>query len=85
MSIELILSLEGRRRRGELCDKTGEVVDVITASESESEMSDKGGWVLVKGEGVVGVVVVREFDLETEGPRDEGLRDETIESRSFCE
>ena len=82
MSMELILSLEGRRRRGEMCDKTGEVVDVITASESESEMSDKGGWVLVKGEGVV---VVREFDLEREGPRDEGLRDETIESRSFCE
>ena len=58
--------------------KAGEDI-VLTASVSESEMSDKGMEILEscwKGEGVVGVVV-KEFDLEM----DEGLREETIESR----
>lgn len=60
--------------------KTGEVVE-ITGSVSESDMSDRGGGILEWW----GVVVESESDLERERPRDEGLREETIESRSFWE
>ena len=57
--------------------KTGEAE--LMGSVSESDMSDRGGGSLV----CEGVVVESESDLERERPRDEGLRKETIESRSF--